>query len=511
MLPRLGLPLIGTLLAQRGHDVAITVESLAPVVWDDLLAADLVGFSTTTATTPPAYAMADKLRAAGKRVVFGGAHVTFFPDEALQHADFVVRGEGHAAVVELIEALEGRGDLAAIRGLSYHGMQGPAHNPARPFCSEEEYAALPSPDLSLIAGNERMITQPIMTQWGCPFNCNFCSVIKMFGRRVRARRIEDVLDELAAVPPGRDVFFYDDNFVVDRGRTIALLRGMLERGIDVPWSAQVRAEVVFRDKRTGELDTELLELMRATHCTWVYVGFESINPAALLEYRKMQTPEQIAESVRAFHAYNIPVHGMFVLGCDADTKQTIDATTQFAIDSGIDTTQFLTITPLPGTEFYAQMHEQGRILSYDWSLYDGHHALIRPAQMTPYELQIASMRAMLRFYSPRRARWLLLRNLLRELPFVLRLFLRDPRVRVTLSRVMRMASRPSERLAIPAVLQQALDKARWLRLRAVFIVPMFRAYAYRHTREGYRQPANRRYMAWLRALGGQRQRAAQHG
>jgi radical SAM superfamily enzyme YgiQ (UPF0313 family) len=96
MLPRLGLPQIGAILTEQGHDVRIYVEALAPIDWDDLLQADLIGFSTTTGTTPPAYVMADKLRAQGKVVVFGGSHVTFMPGEALEHADW---GKGRVAVM----------------------------------------------------------------------------------------------------------------------------------------------------------------------------------------------------------------------------------------------------------------------------------------------------------------------------------------------------------------------------------------------------------------------------
>ncbi len=500
LLPRLGLPLIGAALTGQGHDVRIYVETLAPIDWDDLLQADLIGFSTTSGTTPPAYDMADKLRSQGKTLVFGGAHATFMPDEALQHADYVVRGEGQVTIVELVDALACDGDVSGIAGLSYHGPQGPVHNPNRPNCDDAAFAALPSPDLSLIVGHDRMATAPIMTQWGCPFNCNFCSVIKMFGRRVRAQPIEKVLAELEYIPQGKEVFFYDDNFVVDKRRTKALLRAMIARGFDLPWSAQMRAEAIYANRRSGEWDTELLELMRDSHCNWVYIGFESVNPAALEEYRKQQTVEQIAESIRAFHAYGIRVHGMFVLGCDADTLETIQATTDFAIEHEIDTVQFLTITPLPGTEFYAQMEAEGRIISDDWSLYDGHHVVIQPAQMTPYALQMASFQAMLRFYAPRRAWGMLLRNIRRELPFLAKLFLRERKVRIVLPRIAWMSLSPSRWLAIPSIFQKVLDPARWQRLRNVFIVPAFRSYAYLHTKQGLNQPKNRRYIAWLRSL-----------
>jgi hypothetical protein len=198
---------------------------------------------------------------------------------------------------------------------------------------------------------------------------------------------------------------------------------------------------------------------------------------------------------------------MFVLGCDADTLQTIQTTVDFAIEHEIDTVQFLTITPLPGTDFYYRMQAEGRIVSQDWSLYDGHHALIQPAQMTPYELQMASMKAMLRFYAPRRAWRLLWANLGRELPFLMKLFLRDRRLRITLPRVAWMSLLPKQWPRIPEVLQAAMDGTSWRRLRNVFVIPLFRRYAYIHTRQGLRQKANRQYVAWLRTLLQSRDRA----
>ncbi len=497
-LPRLGLPLMGKTLTNLGHEVKIYVEVLAPVDWDDLMQADLIGFSTITGTVSNAYAMADRLREQGKVVVFGGSHVTFLPEEALAHADYVVRGEGHTTIVDLVNALEQGGDMSTIAGLSYHGPDGPLHTPDRGNCDLDTFASLPWPDTTLIVGHEKIGTIPVMTQWGCPFDCNFCSVIKMFGRRVRSRPIEDVLNELEAIPPERrEVFFYDDNFVVNKKRTKALLRGMIERNLKVAWSAQMRAETIYKNQRTGEWDTELLELMQESGCNWVYVGFESVNPEALKEYNKRQTVEQIAESIKAFHAYRIPIHGMFVLGCDADTPETIRTTVDFAIEQDIDTVQFLTITPFPGTEFYQQMKDGNRIISDDWSRYDGHSVVIQPAQMSPYDLQMEALQAMLRFYSPRRAWSMLFRNVRRDLPFLLKLFLRERGLHIKLPHIAWMSLHPSQWLKAAAALQKAMDQTKWRQLRSIFIVPAFRSYAYTHIKEALKQPEIQMHISML--------------
>ena len=391
LLPRLGLPLLGRILRDAGHDVRIYVETLAPVDWSDAASADLVGFSATSATVPAAYAMADRCRRLGVPTVIGGSHVTFLADEALEHCDLVVRGEGQAAILEVVAALRGERGYAGIAGLSYRDASGSVrHNPPRPNCTQEEFAALPAPDVSLIVGHERMTNVPIMTQWGCPFDCDFCGVIKMFGRKVRARAIGDVLDELASYRDRGSVFFYDDNFVVNKARTRELLRTMLDRGLTPRWSAQVRAEVVYKDKRTRELDHELLALMRDSGCRMVYCGFESVDPATLAAYNKHQDVETIRDAVRAFHDYGISVHGMFVLGSDADDRRTFAQTVRFTRRNRIDTVQFMMLTPCPGTAFAERIASEGRLLSRDWSLYDGHFCLIQPAKMTPYELQVGT-------------------------------------------------------------------------------------------------------------------------
>jgi radical SAM superfamily enzyme YgiQ (UPF0313 family) len=350
LLPRLGLPLIGRVLADHGHDVRIYVETLAPVDWRDVTDAELVGFSTTTATTPVAYRMAERVRDLGIPTVIGGPHVTFLANEGLQHCDYVVRREGQETMLELVDALEGNGSLAGIAGLSYHDAERqPVHNPDRPACPPTAFETLPAPALNLIVGHERMTNIPIMTQWGCPFNCDFCSVIHMFGRRVRARAISNVLDELESYRGRGAVFFYDDNFVVDKRRTKALLRGMIARELKPQWSAQMRAEAVFRDRRTQELDHELLSLMRDSGCTMVYCGFESVSQATLEAYNKHQDVQDVRGSTAAFHRYGIRVHGMFVLGADTDDKGIFDKTVDFALENEIDTVQFLMLTPCPHT------------------------------------------------------------------------------------------------------------------------------------------------------------------
>jgi len=403
-LPRLGLPLLGAILKKRGCDVGIYCQDLAPVDFDEIRRADLVGISTTTSTAPEAYRLADRVRSAGIPVVMGGSHVTFLPDEALQHADWCVRGEGEETLTELLDALESGSEPVGIPGLSYRRGEEIVHGPPRGHVCDLD--SLPFPDLSLISGHEKISPMPVATSRGCPFGCNFCSVTQIFGRRYRFRSVDNVLEELrhlGRVKPidQMKVFFYDDNFAASPAHTKELLERMLSTGLAPYWTAQVRADAAR--------DRELLSLMRRSNCYFVYVGFESVNPETLQEFNKRQQVEQIVEAIRVFHEHGILIHGMFVLGAENDTAQTVRDTVRFALKHKIDTVQIISLVPLPGTPYFRKMEEEDRLLTRDWSLYDGHHVVFRPHNMTPYQLQKEIVLANKRFYSVYQCAKMLLR------------------------------------------------------------------------------------------------------
>ena len=131
-IPRLGSVLLGTIMRNKGYDVRVYIEDIAPVDMTEVMSADLVAISAITSTAPQSYRLADQVRDAGIPVVVGGTHSTFLPDEALQHADFVVRGEGEFAFQELVDALEAGEGVEKIQNLSYRRDGRTVHNPERP-------------------------------------------------------------------------------------------------------------------------------------------------------------------------------------------------------------------------------------------------------------------------------------------------------------------------------------------------------------------------------------------
>jgi len=392
-IPRLGAVLLPTILRERGYEVKAFIEDVTEPDWSFIENSDLVCISTITSTAIRAYRMAKRLKALDIPVIIGGTHPTFLPDEGLEYADFVIRGEGEHSLVELLEYLEkGTPALSGIRGLSYRDRdERKVHNHSREFIQDLD--SLPEPDFSLVHNWNPSNPYPVSTSRGCPYDCTFCSVIRMFGRSYRFKSVEATLKEMKYVASVSKAtkFIVDDNFAANKRRTKEILRGMIAEGIKTRWSAQVRPDVAR--------DPELLRLMADSGCHTLFIGFESINPRTLEEYNKKQNREDIISCIRTVRDHSIHIHGMFVLGADTDDVETIHQTADFATSFGIDTVQFMILTPLPGTPLLHDMTKSGRLLHTDWSKYDAQHVVFRPGLMSPTTLQIETFRAMGRFYS----------------------------------------------------------------------------------------------------------------
>ena len=392
--PRLGIFILGNIMKKRGWDVEIFVEDIEPLDWNRIRSADIVGISSITSTAPRAYKIADKIRDIGIPVIMGGAHPTFLTEEALEHSDFVIRGEGENPLIAFINAWEKKGGFSSVPSLSYKENDKIVHNPAGNFMSDLD--KIPFPDFSLFKGKNKLTadgeTISIQTSRGCPFNCSFCSVTLMFGRKFRHRSVENIIRELLQYKNEKHIiFFNDDNFTANPKQTKELLNAMIREKFNFKWSAQVRVDVAK--------DETLVKLMRKAGCRTLFIGFESVNPESLYEMKKSQKVEDIIRAIKILRKYNIHIHGMFMLGLDHDNWKTVKKTVRFARRSRLTSVQFLILTPLPGTELYEQIKSDNRIFFKDWSLYDAHHVVYKPANLSMSELQNAQIYSHKKFYS----------------------------------------------------------------------------------------------------------------
>lgn len=398
-LPRLGIFVLAGLANRRpSWNARVFVEGRQRFDLDTWITLhgrpDVVGISMITATAKRGYELADQCRGRGIPVLVGGPHVTFLPDEALAHANLVVRGEGETAMNALldlwgdayVESSDRR--YAAVPNLTWRDAAGGVrHNDTAPWITDLD--ALPVPDFSLAGGTADCViggkkTVLVQTSRGCPFDCSFCSVTGMFGKKFRHRSVEATLEELNRYNT-RDhfVFFCDDNFTANKRHARALLEAMIARKYRFQWSTQVRADVAR--------DPELVRLMKRAGCHTVFIGFESVSPTSLQEMKKGQNLEDIRNSIGVLQRAGIHIHGMFVFGFEGDDWGTVEATVRFIRQMKLTSVQLLLLTPLPGSELFRRLRAEERIASFDWDLYDAHHVVYRPRSFTPFELQCAQV------------------------------------------------------------------------------------------------------------------------
>jgi len=377
--PLLGPIYLGTMLRNQGHDVTIYNENMKEIDYAHLYDSDVLGISMMTSTAPRGYELAKDFRKANPKgkVIIGGSHATFLPEEAAQFADVVVTGEGEPVISDVIEMVKD-GGAGIVAG--------------RPV---ENLDDLPFPDFSLMHGfKKRLRYTPISTSRGCPFDCTFCSVTAMFGRKYRFRSTESVIEEISRLKH-KHIFFYDDNFDADKARTKTLLTEMIRRKLTPPWTTQVRADVAE--------DEELVKLMARANCKLLCIGFESIDPEVLKSYNKRQTPDDVRKCIEVLHKHDIRVHGMFISEGYSDYDKL-----------GIDSLQLSILVPILGSKLYTKVKDARQFIigrfPTDWKLFDGGHVVHWPDKMSPSELQRQTMQAMNNFYSKQKATKMLLRG-----------------------------------------------------------------------------------------------------
>lgn len=389
-LPRVGIPTMGAILKDLGYECDIWFQNIAPVKYDLLKQYDLVGIGSLSVTIREAYKLADYLKGNSVPVVMGGPHTTFMPDEALQHCDYVVLGEGEVSFPALVAALEKDEPAHDIPGIAFRGSDGEIHltKPA----AQVDFAGLPTPDFTLSPQVDKDNLPPIITtSRGCPLDCNFCSVTSMFGRKYRFKSNEQVINEIRPVLH-RSVCFGDDNFCANAPRTKSLLKEMIEKdAVPLKWSGEMCVGAAE--------DEELLDLMGETRCKLMFVGVESIIPETLKKYGKPHDLEAIEMCVERLHKRNIGIHAMFVIGID-DPLEAVEAIVDYAIKTDMDTIQIFSMTPFPGTQAYEESRDS--LLHTDWKYFSGMHVVTRPTKCSPYDLQAAIIKETKRFYSWKR-------------------------------------------------------------------------------------------------------------
>ncbi len=347
-----------TYQVRPGTEVELVDANKETLVLEDL-EGDLFGFSVLTPQAPWIYKQADKLRALGKKVVLGGIHASALPQEAKQHADTVVIGEAEGVWQDLLDDL--------------------AHGRLKDFYQKElpELKDLPRPVTDL--WNTFYLYGYFQTSRGCPYNCTFCSVHQVFGRKVRVRPIKEVVAEVAA--SNRHFFWgIDDNiWGIDIDHTIELYREM-SKTIRGKWWFGCGDLVSLDHPRSGEL----LKHARGAGLTTVLVGWESNNLLSLQEYKAVtkQCSER-RDAIKRIRDNGIDVVLFIMTGGRQDTPEDFEGILKLCDELKVTAHPVMT-TPFPGTELYEQ-YKPYLIPGLDWDWYDGNHAVFGhdDPRMTP--------------------------------------------------------------------------------------------------------------------------------
>lgn len=361
--PNLSMPTVAGLTGSE-HEVTLCDENVQDVDFD--VEADVVGITGYIIHKERVREIADEFRRRGRFVVIGGPFATLCPDELDGHCDVLFEGEAEETWPRFL------GDFAAGR---WQKRYAPDELP--------DLSTAPMPRFDLLdVGRYHALT--IQFARGCPFTCEFCDIIVMYGRRPRAKRVEQVMDEIRECHRlgAEQVFVVDDNFIGNKKLAKELLRAMAEWGAENGYPIDFNTEVSLNLAQ----DEELLSLFRAANFTTVFIGIESPRVDSLLETKKAQNARgDLVESVRRVQSYGIQVQAGMIVGFDADDASIFEEQLRFIQQARVPVSMTGMLQALPKTPLHERVQQEGRLV--EESLGDQFvFSNIEPRQMSRLEL-----------------------------------------------------------------------------------------------------------------------------
>jgi len=322
--------------------------------------ADIIAIFASSPDIFRAYKIADKFRKKGKTVVLGGLHVTFLPDEAQQHADALLIGEAEGIWEQLLDDFQ-RDQLQA------------RYQRSEPF----DVATLKPFPTHLIDKAWYGGTWTVMVSRGCVYHCSFCLVTPFFNKGMRYRPIGHIVDEIKD-SGAKWIELHSDHLMGDPDYMREFLTALIP--LNIQWVGETTVNM--------SEDEDLLELAAQSGMRYVLVGLETPSQAALKGAGKgFVKIQEVKEYIRRFHEYDIVVDSAMIFGFDEQDQTIFERSLDFIKEVEVDVPHAVLLIPFPGSRTYRKFETEGRLLTKDWSLYDGDHVVFQPKLMTPKELK----------------------------------------------------------------------------------------------------------------------------
>ena len=344
--PPLGLLTVAAMFP-AGYELRVVDMNVSDLHDADLEWADLVFTSTMITQHVSLRAVVERCNRAGVPVVAGGPHPTTFHEE-IGGVDHFVLDEVEETFAEFLRDLES-------------GTAKRVYREAR----KPDVTRTPVPRFDLI-DIKNYATMSVQFSRGCPFDCEFCDIIKLYGRVPRTKSPEQVVEELDSLYRlgwRGPVFLVDDNFIGNKRDALELLPAIAgwqkARGYPFTLSTEASANLALMDA--------MMDAMIEAGFGSVFVGIETPNPKALLKTKKQQNTNETQENylyhaVRKIQQRGMQVQGGFILGLDSDDEGVFDAQIDFIQETGIPVAPIYLLTAVKGTDMYERMKSEGRLL-----------------------------------------------------------------------------------------------------------------------------------------------------
>ena len=355
----LALPLLAA-LTPDDWETELIYEVIEDVPFDT--DADLIGVSTMGHGVIRSIDIAKEYRRRGKTVILGGYMASIMPEEAVKYCDSLIIGDAELVWQQMLSDFE-NGNLKKTYEKPLEG----------------NWYSTPSPRFDLLEGKNLGDFLPVQAGRGCPNSCSFCSVSCLYSGRYLKRPLPEVIRDIEQIKSlgYKKILLLDDNIFSDRKYLDSLLDTLIK--LDISWMSQCEITI-------GK-DDELLEKLQKSGCTTLSFGLESISRESLISMDKgWAVPAEYDFLIQNIRNHGIDVSTEMVVGGEGDTLESIRMTKDFIERNKISVPRFYILTPFPGTRFFDQIKEEGRLVNNDIYSYDGTSAVYRPKNMTPDEL-----------------------------------------------------------------------------------------------------------------------------